>query len=206
MVPPDAVIACVGGGSNAIGSFAEWIAVDGVRLIGVEAAGEGVGSGRSAATITEGREAVLHGSRSIVLVDDDGQVKPAHSVSAGLDYPGVGPEHAWLADTGRGTYVSATDDDALHGFRRTCELEGIIPALEPAHAVGWLLRHGRDVLGEGARVDPDDVGTRRQGRRRGRRGGRLGRRRRAAPSARRGERTGGARRSGRSGRQPRWTA
>jgi tryptophan synthase beta chain len=149
---PDAVVACVGGGSNAIGSFAEWIDVDGVRLIGVEAAGEGVGSGRSAATISEGREAVLHGSRSIVLVDDDGQVKPAHSVSAGLDYPGVGPEHAWLADTGRATYVSATDTDALDGFRRTCELEGIIPALEPAHAVGWLLRHGRDELGAGARV------------------------------------------------------
>jgi tryptophan synthase beta chain len=149
---PDAVIACVGGGSNAIGSFAEWIPVEGVQLIGVEAAGEGVGSGRSAATITEGREAVLHGSRSIVLVDGDGQVMPAHSVSAGLDYPGVGPEHAWLADTGRGTYVSATDEDALLGFRRTCELEGIIPALEPAHAVGWLLRHGRDVLGDGARV------------------------------------------------------
>jgi tryptophan synthase beta chain len=149
---PDAVIACVGGGSNAIGSFAEWIDVEGVRLIGVEAAGEGVGSGRSAATISEGREAVLHGSRSIVLVDDDGQVKPAHSISAGLDYPGVGPEHAWLADTGRGTYVSATDDEALLGFRRTCELEGIIPALEPAHAVGWLLRHGREQLGDGARV------------------------------------------------------
>jgi tryptophan synthase beta chain len=149
---PDAVLACVGGGSNAIGSFADWIEVDGVQLIGVEAAGEGVGSGRSAATITEGREAVLHGSRSIVLVDDDGQVKPAHSVSAGLDYPGVGPEHAWLASTGRADYVSATDQEALDGFRRTCELEGIIPALEPAHAVGWLLRHGRAELGDGARV------------------------------------------------------
>jgi tryptophan synthase beta chain len=149
---PDAVIACVGGGSNAIGSFAEWIDVDGVELIGIEAAGEGVGSGRSAATISEGREAVLHGSRSIALVDDDGQVRPAHSVSAGLDYPGVGPEHAYLASIGRGTYLSATDTDALHGFRRTCELEGIIPALEPAHAVGWLLRHGRDHLGAGARV------------------------------------------------------
>ena len=158
---PDAVLACVGGGSNAIGSFAEWIEVtsgagtDGtqpVRLIGVEAAGDGVGSGRSAATISEGREAVLHGSRSIVLVDDDGQVLPAHSVSAGLDYPGVGPEHAWLAATGRAQYVAATDQDALDGFRRTCELEGIIPALEPAHAVGWLLRHGRAELGEGARV------------------------------------------------------
>lgn len=149
---PDAVVACVGGGSNAIGSFAEWIEVDGVRLIGVEAAGHGVGSGQSAATISEGREAVLHGSRSIVLVDDDGQVRPAHSVSAGLDYPGVGPEHAHLAASGRAEYVAATDEDALEGFRRCCELEGIIPALEPAHAVGWLLRHGRDVLGEDARV------------------------------------------------------
>ena len=149
---PDAVVACVGGGSNAIGSFAQWIDIDAVRLIGIEAAGEGVGSGRSAATITEGREAVLHGSRSIVLVDDDGQVMPAHSVSAGLDYPGIRPEHAWLAETGRAEYLSATDTEALEGFRRTCELEGIIPALEPAHAVGWLLRTGRETLGEGARV------------------------------------------------------
>ena len=149
---PDAVVACVGGGSNAIGSFADWIDVAGVRLIGIEAAGEGVGSGRSAATLAEGREAVLHGSRSIVLVDDDGQVRGAHSVSAGLDYPGVGPEHAFLATSGRAEYLAATDADALEGFRRTCELEGIIPALEPAHAVGWLLRHGRDVLGPGARV------------------------------------------------------
>ena len=149
---PDAVVACVGGGSNAIGSFADWIEVDGVRLVGVEASGDGVGSGRTAATIAEGREAVLHGSRSIVLVDDDGQVRHAHSVSAGLDYPGIGPEHAHLATSGRAEYVSATDTDALDGFRRTCELEGIIPALEPAHAVGWLLRHGRDQLGEGARV------------------------------------------------------
>ncbi|MEX2563193.1 MAG: pyridoxal-phosphate dependent enzyme, partial [Nitriliruptoraceae bacterium] len=149
---PDAVVACVGGGSNAIGSFAHWIETEEVRLVGVEAAGEGVGSGRSAATISEGREAVLHGSRSIVLVDDDGQVLPAHSVSAGLDYPGVGPEHAWLASTGRALYFSATDQDALHGFRRTCELEGIIPALEPAHAVGWVLAHGKSELGEGARI------------------------------------------------------
>lgn len=149
---PDAVVACVGGGSNAIGSFADWIAEEGVRLVGVEAAGEGVGSGRTAATLSEGREAVLHGSRSIVLVDEDGQVRAAHSVSAGLDYPGVGPEHAWLATTGRAEYVAATDTDALEGFRRTSELEGIIPALEPAHAVGWLLRHGRSALGEGARV------------------------------------------------------
>ena len=149
---PDAIIACVGGGSNAIGAFADWIAQADVALIGIEAAGEGIASGRSAATLTEGREAVLHGSRSIALVDEDGQVKPAHSVSAGLDYPGVGPEHAWLASTGRATYLSATDEDALFGFRRTCELEGIIPALEPAHAIGWLLRHGRAHLGEHARV------------------------------------------------------
>ena len=149
---PGAIVACVGGGSNAIGSFADWIRSEEVRLVGVEAAGEGVGSGRSAATITEGREAVLHGSRSIVLVDDDGQVKPAHSVSAGLDYPGVGPEHAWLASTGRADYVSASDTDALTGFRRCCELEGIIPALEPAHAIGWLLEKGRDFLGGDTRV------------------------------------------------------
>jgi tryptophan synthase beta chain len=149
---PDAIVACVGGGSNAIGAFADWIDEAAVRLVGVEAAGDGVGSGRSAATLSEGREAVLHGSRSIVLVDDDGQVRPAHSVSAGLDYPGVGPEHAWLMTSGRAEYYGATDEDALHGFRRTCELEGIIPALEPAHAVGWLLRHGRGVLGADARV------------------------------------------------------
>jgi tryptophan synthase beta chain len=149
---PDAVVACVGGGSNAIGAFADWIPDGAVRLLGVEAAGEGIASGRTAATISTGREAVLHGSRSLVLVDDEGQVMPAHSISAGLDYPGVGPEHAWLATTGRAEYVGATDDDALHGFRRTCELEGIIPALEPAHAIGWLLRYGREHLGAGARV------------------------------------------------------
>ncbi|MDX1658931.1 MAG: tryptophan synthase subunit beta [Nitriliruptorales bacterium] len=149
---PDAVIACVGGGSNAIGSFATYIDEDDVALIGVEAAGEGVGTGRSAATLTEGREAVLHGARSIALVDDDGQVRPAHSISAGLDYPGVGPEHAMLARTGRATYVAATDEEALHGFRRLSELEGIIPALEPAHAIGWLLRRGDELLDPGATV------------------------------------------------------
>lgn len=149
---PDAVIACVGGGSNAIGAFADWIDDTDVRLIGVEASGDGVGSGRSAATLSEGREAVLHGSRSIVLVDDDGQVMPAHSISAGLDYPGVGPEHAWLATSKRATYLSATNTDALNGFRACCEREGIIPALEPAHAIGWVLAHAKDVLGSGARV------------------------------------------------------
>ncbi len=149
---PDAVLACVGGGSNAIGSFAHYIDEPDVALIGVEAAGEGIGSGRSAATITEGREAVLHGARSVALVDDDGQVQHAHSISAGLDYPGVGPEHAHLADSGRATYVAATDVEALEGFRRLSELEGIIPALEPAHAIGWLLAHGTDLLEPGASV------------------------------------------------------
>jgi len=149
---PDAVVACVGGGSNAIGSFHAFVEHPSVRLIGVEAAGEGLGTGRSAATLSEGREAVLHGARSVALVDGDGQVQPAHSISAGLDYPGVGPEHAHLRDTGRAEYVSATDQDALLGFQRLAELEGIIPALEPAHAVGWLLRSGRAVLGDGATV------------------------------------------------------
>ncbi|MFN2555287.1 MAG: tryptophan synthase subunit beta [Nitriliruptorales bacterium] len=149
---PDAVIACVGGGSNAIGSFHAFIPHDEVRLIGVEAAGEGLGTGRSAATLTEGREAVLHGARSWALVSSDGQVLPAHSISAGLDYPGVGPEHAWLKETGRGTYVSASDAEALAGFRRLCRLEGIIPALEPAHAIGWLLDHAFELLDPGAEV------------------------------------------------------
>ncbi len=149
---PDAVIACVGGGSNAIGSFAHYIDAPDVALIGVEASGEGLGTGRSAATITEGREAILHGARSVALVDDDGQVQHAHSISAGLDYPGVGPEHAHLAETGRATYVSATDAEALFGFRRLSELEGIIPALEPAHAVGWLCKHGSDLLEPGASI------------------------------------------------------
>jgi tryptophan synthase beta chain len=139
---PDAVLACVGGGSNAIGAFARYVdddALDAVRLIGVEAAGEGLHSGRSAATVSEGKEAVLHGMRTIAMVDDDGQVLPVHSVSAGLDYPGVGPEHAYLHETGRAQYVGATDEQALRGFRVLCELEGIIPALEPAHVIGWLL-------------------------------------------------------------------
>ncbi|MDQ4129965.1 MAG: tryptophan synthase subunit beta [Actinomycetota bacterium] len=149
---PDAVIACVGGGSNAIGSFHAFIPHDEVRLIGVEAAGEGLGTGRSAASLTEGREAVLHGARSWALVSSDGQVLPAHSISAGLDYPGVGPEHAWLKETGRATYVSASDAEAVTGFRRLCRLEGIIPALEPAHAIGWLLAHGRELLDPGAEV------------------------------------------------------
>jgi tryptophan synthase beta chain len=133
---PDAVLACVGGGSNAIGIFAGFLEDDGVELVGVEAAG--------AASLSSGRAAVLHGARSSVLADEDGQVVDAHSISAGLDYPGVGPEHAFLRDTGRVRYVTATDEDALAAFRRLAETEGIVPALEPAHA---LARVG-DVDGE----------------------------------------------------------
>ena len=132
---PDAVVACVGGGSNAMGAFHPFVDDAGVQLVGVEAGGEGVSTGRHSATLSGGSEGILHGARSFVLQDDYGQVRPTHSISAGLDYPGVGPEHAWLHDTGRARYVSATDADALEGFRLLCELEGIIPALESAHAV-----------------------------------------------------------------------
>ena len=124
---PDAVVACVGGGSNAIGMFAAFLADEDVALVGVEAAG--------AASLGSGRIAVLHGARSSVLADEDGQVADAHSISAGLDYPGVGPEHAWLRDSGRARYLSATDEDALAAFRRLASTEGLIPALEPAHAL-----------------------------------------------------------------------
>jgi tryptophan synthase beta chain len=139
---PAAVIACVGGGSNAMGMFHEFVPHSSVRLIGVEAAGEGLASGRHAASLTAGQPGVLHGSYSYLLQDEDGQVAPAHSVSAGLDYPGVGPEHAALKDTGRASYVSATDGEALAAFARLARLEGIIPALESAHAIAWLLREG----------------------------------------------------------------
>ena len=137
---PRAVVACVGGGSNAIGIFSGFVDDAGVELIGVEAAGEGVESGRHSATLSAGRPGVLHGSMSYLLQDDDGQVTEAHSVSAGLDYPGVGPEHSWLKDRGRVSYESVTDSEALGGFRRLAELEGIIPALETAHAVAWIER------------------------------------------------------------------
>lgn len=132
---PDVVAACVGGGSNAIGTFYEFIGDEGVRLVGVEAAGDGVDTGRHAATLTAGRPGVLHGSMSYLLQDEHGQVQEAHSISAGLDYPGVGPEHSWLKDTGRAEYVSVTDEEALDGFRLLCRTEGIIPALESAHAI-----------------------------------------------------------------------
>ncbi len=137
---PRTVVACVGGGSNAMGIFAGFLDDAGVELVGVEAAGEGIASGHHSATLGAGRPGVLHGSLSYLLQDADGQVAPAHSVSAGLDYPGVGPEHSWLRDSGRVRYESATDAEALAAFQRVCRTEGIIPALETAHAFAWITR------------------------------------------------------------------
>ena len=132
---PDAVVACIGGGSNAMGLFHEFVPDTSVRLIGVEAAGRGVESGLHAASLTGGTPGVLHGNRTYLLQDEHGQIKDAHSISAGLDYPGIGPEHAHLHDIGRAEYVSATDDEALHWFQECARLEGILPALEPSHAI-----------------------------------------------------------------------
>ncbi len=132
---PDAVIACVGGGSNAMGIFYDYIAHKDVKLIGVEAAGEGLASMRHAASLQRGVPGVLHGNRTYLLQNDDGQIMETHSVSAGLDYPGVGPEHAWLKDEGRAEYVGATDEEALQAFHDCCRIEGIIPALESSHAL-----------------------------------------------------------------------
>ena len=140
---PAAVVACVGGGSNAMGMFHPFVDDQEVALIGVEAAGEGVGSGFHSATLTAGKPGVLHGSLSYLLQDEHGQVAAAHSISAGLDYPGVGPEHSYLKDAGRATYTSATDAEALDGFHKLARLEGIIPALESAHAIAYLLRDGK---------------------------------------------------------------
>jgi tryptophan synthase beta chain len=136
---PDALIACVGGGSNAMGLFHPFLE-DAVELIGVEAAGKGIGSGQHAAALGAGSVGVLHGSKSYVLQDADGQIREAHSISAGLDYPGVGPEHAFLKETTRARYVSVTDDEALHAFQALCRLEGIIPALESSHALAWAMQ------------------------------------------------------------------
>jgi len=136
---PDAVIACVGGGSNAMGIFYPYIAHSKVRLIGVEAAGEGLASGRHAASLCAGRPGVLHGNRTYLLQDVNGQITETHSISAGLDYPGVGPEHAWLKDSKRAEYVAVSDDDALKAFHELCRHEGIIPALESAHAVAHAM-------------------------------------------------------------------
>ncbi|MFQ5704266.1 MAG: tryptophan synthase subunit beta [Gemmatimonadales bacterium] len=136
---PDAVVACVGGGSNAIGIFSGFLADAAVELVGVEAGGEGLDTGRHAASLSEGSIGVLHGSMSYLLQDVDGQVSPAHSVSAGLDYPGVGPEHAYLKDSGRVAYHTVTDEQALAGFYLLGQLEGILPALESAHALAWII-------------------------------------------------------------------
>ncbi|MFN6529021.1 tryptophan synthase subunit beta [Nostoc sp. ChiSLP03a] len=135
---PDILLACVGGGSNAMGLFYEFINESSVRLIGVEAAGEGVNTEKHAATLTKGRVGVLHGAMSYLLQDEDGQIIEAHSISAGLDYPGVGPEHSYLKDIGRAEYYSVTDAEALEAFQRLAKLEGIIPALETAHAIAYL--------------------------------------------------------------------
>jgi tryptophan synthase beta chain len=155
---PARVIACVGGGSNSIGTFHAFLD-DPVELVGVEAAGEGLDSGHHGASLAAGSTGVLHGALSAVLADEEGQILEAHSVSAGLDYPGVGPEHAFLRDSGRATYASATDEQAVRAFRELARLEGIIPALEPSHAVAWLLENpgteGYDVLTLSGRGDKD---------------------------------------------------
>ena len=137
---PDQVIACVGGGSNAMGIFYPYVPVDGVRLIGVEATGEGIDSGKHAASLSAGRPGVLHGNRTYLLQDENGQIIETHSISAGLDYPGVGPEHAWLKDCGRAEYVGITDAEALQAFHDCCRLEGIIPALESSHALAYAAK------------------------------------------------------------------
>jgi tryptophan synthase beta chain len=146
---PDVVVACVGGGSNAIGTFTAFVGAPGIRLIGVEAGGRSMNLGEHCASITQGEPGILHGALSYLLQDQDGQVVPTHSISAGLDYPGVGPEHAYLHDAGLAEYVSASDEQALTGFQALARLEGILPALEPAHVIGWLLTRP---LPDGSRV------------------------------------------------------
>ena len=140
---PDAVLACVGGGSNAIGIFADFLEDHEVRLIGVEPAGHGISSGRHGAPLSEGREGIFFGMKSFLMQDEWGQVQESHSISAGLDFPSVGPQHSYLKSTGRAEYVSVTDDDAVDAFRQLASLEGIIPALETAHAVAWAIRMAR---------------------------------------------------------------
>jgi tryptophan synthase beta chain len=144
---PDAVLACVGGGSNAIGIFTAFVPDDGVRLIGLEAAGDGVETGRHAATITGGSPGVLHGARSYLLQDENGQTIESHSISAGLDYPGVGPEHSYLHDIGRAEYRPVTDAEAMEAFALLCRTEGIIPAIESAHALAGAIQLGEELKG-----------------------------------------------------------
>ena len=148
---PDAVLACVGGGSNAMGMFYDFIGDESVQLLGFEAGGDGVETGRHAATIAEGQIGVLHGMRTYVLQDSDGQTKDSHSISAGLDYPGVGPEHAWLASTGRATYEPITDTEAMDALKILTQTEGIMPAIESAHALAGAMKVGRRI----AETDPD---------------------------------------------------
>ena len=142
---PDTLVACIGGGSNAMGLFHPFLDDESVKIVGVEAAGDGIETGRHAASITGGRPGVLHGNRTYLLQDEDGQITEAHSISAGLDYPGIGPEHAWLHDVGRVEYSSATDADALAAFQLCSKLEGIIPALEPAHALAHVAKIAPDL-------------------------------------------------------------
>jgi len=146
---PDVVVACIGGGSNAIGAMHPFIEDEGVRLIGVEAAGHGLDTPEHAASLKGGRPGVLHGNRTYLLQDADGQILEGHSISAGLDYPGIGPEHAWLNDLGRGEYLSATDDEALEAFQLLSKLEGIIPALEPSHALARIGEVAKEVGKDG---------------------------------------------------------
>jgi tryptophan synthase beta chain len=137
---PDALVACVGGGSNAIGLFYPFIDEYGVAMYGVEAAGEGIATGRHSAPLSAGKPGVLHGNRTYLMEDEDGEIIETHSISAGLDYPGVGPEHSWLKDSGRANYVSITDDEAMEAFHTLTRIEGIIPALESSHAVAYAMK------------------------------------------------------------------
>jgi tryptophan synthase beta chain len=148
---PEVLVACVGGGSNAIGLFHAFLEDRAVRKVGVEAGGHGLASGRHAARLAEHSVGVLHGTRTLLLQDERGMIRETHSVSAGLDYPALGPEHAWLADQGLAEYSHATDDEALEAFQALSRLEGILPALESSHALAWVLREGR-ALGAGTRV------------------------------------------------------
>ena len=137
---PDTLVACIGGGSNAMGLFHPFVQDTDVKIIGVEAGGHGVDTNQHAASITGGSSGILHGMKSYYLQNEDGQIQEAHSISAGLDYPGIGPEHAWLNDIGRADYVSVTDDEALEGFKYLARMEGIIPALEPSHAFAHVMK------------------------------------------------------------------